>query len=156
LDTASEILLLVQEDKTHINPSEPEAQLVAEAIGAFHHNNNIRINELFQEPLKIQVIHGITMIVTFPRFYKIKVTSALDDAVRYGQYPGIETVVYCHTPRVPRRRSDGMKPLDNPRLVLECYEAFRRFVSPNIGTFYTSPLSITNVACLIPYKDVQN
>jgi len=41
LDVNSEILLLVQEDKTHINPSDPEAQLIAEAIGAFQENNAI-------------------------------------------------------------------------------------------------------------------
>ena len=39
MDVSSEILLLVQEDKTHINPSDPEAQLMAEAIGAFQENN---------------------------------------------------------------------------------------------------------------------
>ena len=35
IDAASEILLLVQEDKTHTSPSDPEPQLIAEAIGAF-------------------------------------------------------------------------------------------------------------------------
>jgi hypothetical protein len=35
MDVSSQILLLVQEDKMHINPSDPEAQLMAEAIAAF-------------------------------------------------------------------------------------------------------------------------
>ena len=42
------VLLLqleVQEDKTHINPSDPEARLIAEAIGALYGNNAKRENE---------------------------------------------------------------------------------------------------------------
>ncbi|KIL59211.1 hypothetical protein M378DRAFT_169616 [Amanita muscaria Koide BX008] len=65
MNAASEILLLVQEDKTHINPSDPEAQLIAETIGAFQENNAKRVNELFLEPLEMQVIPGITMVGTF-------------------------------------------------------------------------------------------
>ena len=67
MDVSSEILLLVQEDKTHMNPSDPEAQLMAEAIGAFQENNAKRVNELFLEPLEMQLIPGITMVGTFPR-----------------------------------------------------------------------------------------
>ncbi|KAF9053180.1 hypothetical protein BJ165DRAFT_1523902 [Panaeolus papilionaceus] len=130
MDASSEILLLVQEDKTHINPSDPEAQLIAEAIAAFQENNAKRVNDRFLEPLEMQVIPGITMDGTFPRFYKIKVTADLDQCVRLGQYPEAQTIVYRHTPRVPRRRSDGMRPLDNRKLVLRCYEAFKKFVYP--------------------------
>jgi hypothetical protein len=35
MNAASEILILVREDKTHINPSDSESQLIAEAVGAF-------------------------------------------------------------------------------------------------------------------------
>jgi hypothetical protein len=133
LDVNSEIFLLVQEDKTHINPSDPEAQLIAEAIGAFQENNAERVNELFLKPLQTQTIQGITMVGTFPRFYKITVTADLDRCVRFGEYPTAPTIVYRHTPRVPRRRSDGMRPLDNRKLVLRRYEGFKKFVFPNIG-----------------------
>ncbi|KAF8628618.1 hypothetical protein AX17_005953 [Amanita inopinata Kibby_2008] len=133
LDASSEILLLIQEDKTHINPSNPEAQLIAEAIATFQQNNAKRVDDLFLEPLETQVIPGITMVGTFPRFYKIKVTTDLDNSIRFGQYPAMQTVVYRHTPRVPRRRSDGMRPLENRRLVLRCYEAFKKIVYPTIG-----------------------
>ena len=61
-------LLLVQEDKTHTNPSDPEAQLVADTIAAFQENNMKRVNGLFLEPLEMQMIPGITMVGTFPRF----------------------------------------------------------------------------------------
>ncbi|KAF8546990.1 hypothetical protein OG21DRAFT_1394243, partial [Imleria badia] len=125
LDAAFEILLLVQEDKTHINPRDPEPQFIAEAIAAFQSNNAKRVDDLFLDPLQTMVIPGITMTQTFPKFYKIKVTADLDHCVRRGQFPAVQTIVYRHTPRVPRRRSDGMRPLDNRELMLRCYEAFR-------------------------------
>ncbi|KAJ7583345.1 hypothetical protein C8J56DRAFT_207455 [Mycena floridula] len=128
MDADSSLLLLVQEDKSHMNPSDPEAQLVAEAIAAFQHNNKKRVDELFLDPLVQQVIPGITMVGTFPRFYKIHVTTQLDHCIRHGEHPAATTMVYRHTPRVPRRRSEGMKPLENRELVLRCYEAFKQFV----------------------------
>jgi hypothetical protein len=128
MDDSSEILFLLQEDKSHINPSDPEAQLIAEAIATFQENNAKRMNVLFLEPLKAHVIPGITMVGTFPTFYKIKITADLDQAVRFGQYPESQTVVYRHTPRVPKRRSDGMRPLENRRLMVQCYEGFKKFV----------------------------
>jgi hypothetical protein len=139
LGVGSDILLLVQEDKTHIYPSEPEPQLIAEAIAAFQTNNRRRENDLFLPPLAEQVFPGIAMIGTFPRFYKIRVTNALERCIRYGEYPAEQTIVYRHTPRVPRRRSEGMKPLDNRRLILRCYEAFKQFVLPNQGPSAISP-----------------
>ena len=133
LQVDADILLIVQEDKTHISPTDPEAQLIAEAIAAFQENNTKRVNELFLEPLERQVIPGITMIGTFPRFYKITVTAELNRCVIFGQYPTTPTVVYRHTPRVPKRASDGMRPLDNRKLVLQCYEGFKKIVFPSDG-----------------------
>jgi hypothetical protein len=39
-------------------------------------------------------------------------------------------VSYCYppVPRPARRRSEGMKPLDNRREILKCYEAFKVIV----------------------------
>jgi len=129
----SEILLLVQEDKTHINPADPEAQLVAEAIAAFQANNATRQRDLFFPPLKSYIFPGITMIGTFPRFYKIKITEELDQGVRFAHYPTMKTVIERHTPRVPRRRSDGMRSLDNRVKILQCYEAFKKVVYQQQG-----------------------
>jgi len=89
----------------------------------------------------MQVIPGITMVGIFPTFYNVKVT-AEDHSVRFGQYPKTQTVVYCHTPRVPKRRSDGMRPLDNRKLVLRCYEAFKKFV-------YTPPGTLVLLSCYL-------
>ncbi|KIJ42670.1 hypothetical protein M422DRAFT_31238 [Sphaerobolus stellatus SS14] len=68
------------------------------------------------------------MTGTFPCLYKIKVNRDFDLAVRTGQYPAVETVVERHTPRVPSRRSDGMRPVDNRLKILQCYEAFKQTV----------------------------
>jgi hypothetical protein len=133
LDTNSEILLLVQEDKTHISVSDPEPQLVAEAVAAFQTNNRIREDELFLQPLQRYIFPGITMVGTFPRFYKITVTADLDYCIQSGVYPPTQTIVYRHTPRVPTRQSEGMRPLINRQLVLRCYEAFKQFVFPEEG-----------------------
>jgi hypothetical protein len=52
MNAASEILLL-PEDKTHISPSDLEAQLVAGAIVAFQENSAKQVNELFLELLEM-------------------------------------------------------------------------------------------------------
>ncbi|KAK0200435.1 hypothetical protein DFS33DRAFT_1277871 [Desarmillaria ectypa] len=129
LDAESLVLLLVQEDKTHINPMDPEPELIAEAIAAFQENNKQRAR-LFLDPLPVQILPGITVVGTCPTFYKITVTSELDHCIRHGQYPVTQTAVYRHTPRVPRRRSEGMRPLPSRELI-RCYEAFKRIVLPD-------------------------
>ncbi|KAK0448309.1 uncharacterized protein EV420DRAFT_1630923 [Desarmillaria tabescens] len=102
--------------------------LIAQAIAAFQENNKRRAR-LFLNSLPVQIIPGITMVGTFPTFYKIAVTSELDHSIRHGQYPATETVVYCHTPRVPsRHRSEGMHSLPNRELLVRCYEAFKSIV----------------------------
>ncbi|KAK2464807.1 hypothetical protein APHAL10511_003225 [Amanita phalloides] len=127
----SDILLLVQEDKRHLDGSDPEPQLIAEAIAAFYNNNNTRVRALGLPTLQNKVIPGITMKGTMPTFYKIPITTELVRAVQLGEYPAHETVVYAHLPTVPRparRHSEGMKPLDNRHIVLSCYEAFKQFL----------------------------
>jgi hypothetical protein len=51
LDVDSKLLLLVQEDKSHISPADPEPQLIAEAIAVFQENNRKRVNNLLVDPL---------------------------------------------------------------------------------------------------------
>lgn len=128
---ASNILLLIQEDKRHLDGSDPEPLLIAEAIAAFSNNNDTRVRALGSPALQSKVIPGITMKGTMPIFYKIPVTAELVRAVQLGEYPAQETVVYAHLPPVPRparRYNEGMKPLDNRHVVLSCYEAFKQFL----------------------------
>ena len=67
------------------------------------------------------------MLGTTPTFYKIPVAKELVYNDRHGTYPPQSThvsVCYPPVPRPNRRRSEGMKPLDNRREILRCYEAF--------------------------------
>ncbi len=127
VEMPSGILLGVEEDKTNIrllvNPLPAEAQLVAEAIAAFQANNLI-----LQDPLEEATIPAILLVRSYPIFYKIRVTAALDQAVRQGQYPVERTTVFRHTPEVPQDRASGMLPLENRRILVQCYEAFKQFV----------------------------
>lgn len=78
-----------------------------------------------------KIIPGILMRGSFPIFYKIAATSTLTEAIKRGDYPGKEAVVYVHIPVMPRpekRADEGMIPLDNRKIILSYFEAFRKFV----------------------------
>ncbi|KZP02904.1 hypothetical protein FIBSPDRAFT_808267 [Athelia psychrophila] len=127
-----DFLLVVQEDKRHMELKDPEPQLIAEAIAAFQTNNTGRTWVLGQDPMMTKVIPGITLVGSSPTFYKIPVTTELAQAVALGEYPATPTIVYAHLPDVPRparRLSEGMKPLDSRRQIIACYEAFKQFVN---------------------------
>jgi hypothetical protein len=130
---SDDFLLLVQENKRHMNESkDPEPQLIAEAIAAFQTNNHRRKRVLGQASIDDKVVPGITLQGTSPIFYKIPVTTELAQSVALGIYPTSPTIVHAHLPaiaRPTRRLSDGMRPLDNRAALLACYEAFKRFVS---------------------------
>ena len=79
LDADSGILLLVQEDKPHINSQNPGVS----TCGSCHRSTP---DELFLGPLEEQAFPGITMSGMFPRFYKIRVTAELHRCVRHGTY----------------------------------------------------------------------
>ena len=71
------------------------------------------------------------MAGTSPTFYKIPVTADLEYAVINGLYPDNPTQVSKYQPAVPRpnrRWSEGMKPLDARREVIQCYEAFKAVI----------------------------
>lgn len=127
--TEDEILLLIQEDKSHISLIDPEPQLIAEAIVAFQHNNSIRMRDLGQCGLKEYTFHCLTMVGTYPTFYKIKVSKDLDNTVRFGSYPEESAQVYRFEPVIGRGRYRlGMKDVDNRIRILECFEDFRSLI----------------------------
>jgi len=71
------------------------------------------------------------MIGTAPIFYRIPVTTALLRALSTASYPQEETTVLKFIPLVPnqhRYRIDGMRPLDNRRIILQCFEAFKAVI----------------------------
>lgn len=124
------VLLVVQEDKCHMQVVDPNAQLVAAAIAAVQNNNRMR-SIVGSDVLDFKEMAGIIMIGTHPTFFKIPVTKELIQAVQRGQFPSMPTVVSMHLPTLPRpaeRVREGMRPLDNRRIIIACFEAFKQFV----------------------------
>ena len=120
----SMILLVVQEDKTAFSSSDPEPQIIAEAIATFQHNNRKRA-DLGLPQLDTMTIPCITMVGTRPFFYQIPVTQRLSDCVATGQFPPQPTVVRRCAPPARRRASEGMEVPDYRRIALQYYDAFR-------------------------------
>lgn len=72
MDINLELLFLVQEDKNHINPADPEPQLVAKAITAFQANNVNRVYNLPVDPLPKQVFPGLPWSAHSRAFTKLR------------------------------------------------------------------------------------
>ena len=130
------IVLVVQasqEDKRYME-GDPIPQLVAKAISAFQHNNNIR-QQSGLPPLNNKVMPGIAMIGTSPIFFKVDVTTALISAIEHGDVSLmmlLQTIVEMHVPEIPRppsRFSEGMRLLENRSVILACFEAFKQFLT---------------------------
>ncbi|KAF5315254.1 hypothetical protein D9619_007441 [Psilocybe cf. subviscida] len=120
-------LLLVQQDTYYSDESsETWAPLIAKAIAAFRHNSAQR---RFRSPLKSQTFPAMTMLGTSVAFYKITITQALADAVMSGIFPEETTFVYEFQPSLNLRSPDaGMVTVENRRVLLKCFEAFKRLI----------------------------
>ena len=119
------ILLIIQEDKTAISPRDPEPQVIAEAIATFQYNNRVRARAGLDD-LETMTIPCITMVGTRPIFYKVPVTSALNNAVITAQYPNETThVSKCVVVPNSRRLSEGMEVPEFRRVALQHYDAFK-------------------------------
>jgi hypothetical protein len=92
LQGSTTILLIVQEDKTIFNNSDPEPQVIAEAIAAFQSNNRAR-QDRHLHMLDKMTIPCIIMVGTLPTFYLVPVTEELSNAVSLGRYPFVLTMV---------------------------------------------------------------
>ncbi|KAI5984678.1 hypothetical protein EDD15DRAFT_1723430 [Pisolithus albus] len=126
-----EVLLVVQEDRRHMEVADPNARLIAAAIAAVQNNNRMR-SMVGSDVLDFKEMPGIIMLGTHPTFFKIPVTEELLQAVQTGQFPPTPTVVSMHVPTLPRpaeRFREGMQPLDNRRIIIAYFEAFKQFVN---------------------------
>jgi hypothetical protein len=120
----SMILLVVQEDKAASSSSDPEPQVIAEAIATFQQNDRKREN-LGLLPLDMMTIPCITMVGTRPFFYQVPVTRQLSECVAEGQFPPQPTVVTRCSPPARRRAFEGMEVPDYRHIALQYYDAFR-------------------------------
>ncbi|KAI9458609.1 hypothetical protein BJY52DRAFT_1119629 [Lactarius psammicola] len=113
------ILLVLQGDKTILNSTQPEPQVVAEAIAAYQYNNDKQQSRGL--PTRI------TIAGTRPTFYLVPVTQALSVAVGTGQYPEalIEVVkcvtFLCHN----HQSSEGMETPEYRRVAFQRFATFK-------------------------------
>ena len=109
---------------------DPEPQLIAEVIAAFYENNRRR-KLAGLKAIQAKEFAAITFRGTAPMFYKIPVTADLFECLTTAQFPSQKTTVQRLIPPVPdmsRLLEDGMLPLENRRIILQCFEAFKQFV----------------------------
>ncbi|KAJ7696627.1 hypothetical protein B0H14DRAFT_3529712 [Mycena olivaceomarginata] len=108
-------------------PTDAYAQLIAEAIAAYQVNQLTRTSSGLPR-LQSLVVPGILLVGTSPTFYTVPLTEELVRCVERGETPTIVAVHLPDLPRPHRQWVEGMKPLDNRRIILECYEAFKAFI----------------------------
>lgn len=101
--------------------------MVAQAIAAFHQSNQRRIQN-GQPPWIGRYVAAIIMYGTAPVFYRVPVTQAFMDALASNQYPADQMLVHRFVPPVPNQHSykeQGMRPLNNREIILQCLGAFK-------------------------------
>lgn len=106
---------------------DPEPQLIAGAIAAYY-QNNFRRTRVGLPALPAILMPGIIMVGTAPIFYHIPVSPQFLEALITSTYPKEETVVLRFVPPVANKvtyPSEGMRPLANRHIVLQCFEAFK-------------------------------
>lgn len=123
------ILLLLQEDKAYGTHSDPEPQLIAEAIAAFQYNNEIRHRYFHSAELDSYTFPCITMIGSYARFYKIPISQELNQAVIHGYKPSFVTRVECFDVLENDRLSTlGMAQLNARKKILQCFKLMREIM----------------------------
>ncbi|KAK0209267.1 hypothetical protein DFS33DRAFT_1451965 [Desarmillaria ectypa] len=73
---------------------------------------------------------GFTLRGTVPTFYKIPVTADLLHSITTAQFSPQKIVVHKLIPPVPniaKLSENGMRPLENRRIILQYHEAFKQF-----------------------------
>ena len=129
------IKLLVQEDKGYqismnktLANTNPEAQVIAEAIAAFQENNKIR-RRLHLATEKKQMIPCITMLGTCPTFYLFCVTHDLAEAVRLGEEPDEISIVRRYSiPMIGLPLGDAMLDNEIKLHAFQCYFSLRKYL----------------------------
>lgn len=125
LDRRSMVLLILRDDEPIFNNlAQPEPQIIAEAIGAYQHNNRKRQTRGLPI-LDAMTIPCITIVGRRPTFYLVPVTKALSNAVVTGQYPRAETKVMKCITFSPSSRW-GREGMETPAFR---HIAFQRFVA---------------------------
>lgn len=132
LQSHNQIFMVIQEDKSHIDPyGNPEPPLVAAAIAAFRFNNCQRSQQRNKKQLESWVCPCVIMRRTYPIFYKVTVTKMLGSAVAGGYIPDFETIVQRFYPtdfRHERLNNEGMRPLATRSRILQNFVQFKTLI----------------------------
>lgn len=122
------ILMLLQEDKTERGDRLcAEAQIIAEAIAAYQHNS-----EEFESLSNVvypdkYVFPCITMVGTYPVFYKIPITKTLSECVEKGTTPKEETIVFrCNPKEIDQPLTTGMLLKKDRKIIVRHFLAFKQ------------------------------
>ena len=94
------------------------------------HNNRLRRAGL--PTLQSRVVLGVSMVGAALTFYKVDVTVDLVRAIELGQYPAQVTAVHRFVSPVLRPlavQRESMRSLDNRRIMIQGFEAFKEFVN---------------------------
>jgi hypothetical protein len=121
------ILLVVQEDKSFeaTRVAGPEGQLFAEMTAAF--NNNAK----FMNP---QTIYGITLLGTYPTFYKVLFDLNILDSITSGYKRPNETVVVMKKYTLGHKSNTFMiESKENMLNVFKAFECIRLILSSSLA-----------------------
>ncbi|TFK69929.1 hypothetical protein BDN72DRAFT_839680 [Pluteus cervinus] len=129
-DLVARAVKLRQDTSTGTVDSEP--RLIAEAIAAFFEfqEGHRRIGNKVPNHREIP---GIIMKGTAPVFYRIPITDDLVRSIGDGTYPDQPTTIHrllSPVQDVSKYFSEGMQSLENRRVIVRCFEAFKRYLPP--------------------------
>jgi len=150
----SMILLILQEDKTIFNLTQPEPQVIAEVIAAYQYNNEKQQTRGLPI-LDAMTIPCITMVGTWPTFYPVPVTQVLSIAVVTGQYPeALTKVVKCVTFLGQNHQSsEGMETPAYKRVAFQRFVTFKDLAKEYWQTFlvwWALCVSLSKASGLLP------
>jgi len=134
-------VLIIQEDKSHLDPFHNAfVGLITTALASFCADASHReqYNTMARHS---DIVHGIIMNGSWPTFYKIAGLKQLAAIWKwkpiYGEGYSCEDIqIRAYRPSVPRplqREREGMKPLDNRKIVLYSFLRFKHLVFENAG-----------------------
>ena len=129
-------LLIIQEDKPHLDPFyNVFVRLIATAVASFSADASYR-KQYDIQGRRTDIMHGIIMNGSWPTFYKIPELRTLAGCVTEGWDTSVRIQVMAYRPSVPRplqREREGMKPLDNRKIIHSSFLRFKYLMFENAG-----------------------
>ena len=129
-------LLIIQEDKSHLDPFyNTFVRLIATAVASFGVDASYR-TQYDIEARRNDTIHGIIMNGSWPTFYKIPNSRTVVNQIEAWGSGSWTYQIQVYRPSVQRplqREREGMKPLDNRKIILSSFLRFKYSMFENAG-----------------------